>query len=742
MIPYLSGLLLVAWLPRLAWLPVLLLLLLPLMRRCRWQRGVFLFVAASLYAAFWGSWQLGHRLPEHHVRSDVEMRLQIDSLVQQQGRRQVFTATLVAADDAPAVFSRLRRLRLSYYDSEPLLQAGDRLQAQVRLFPPRGLSNPAAFDRERRYLSEGLDARGYIRTLHAQTPAGWSLASLRQTLHNHIDTTFSPAVAATLNALVLGDRTGLESVQWRLLSETGTAHLLVVSGLHVALVAGLGVVLARCVCLPLLLVGVSALVVRRIGLLLAFGAAAAYALIAGFGLPVQRALIMVAAFLAGEWWLHPLSSWQRWRLALLLVTLAQPLAVVEPGAWLSFTAVALLIWLAGIKRRGVLRAADWWRIQLQLFIGMLPLTALLFNQAGWLAPLVNALALPLVSLFVICLPLLLPLALSETLPALNRITELGIEGFWGALAAAREQLGLYLPLVAPTAAGLLFGGIAALWWLLPLPLRWRWLALILLWPLWVTVPEPPVGRFRAWVMDVGQGLAVLVETENRSLLYDTGPGYSGGGSVFPYAIAPLLRAHNRQRIDYVVISHDDSDHSGGLRALKQQVAIGTLVAGQPERVTDMRSVACSEAGSLDLDSVTVRLLQVPGARSDNERSCVLLLQGRYCTLLLPGDLGFAGERVLAEADLPTVDWLLAGHHGSASATSQAWLERLQPQQVIFSRGRFNRFGHPAAEVLQRVEAINAQSRDTALEGALLLEDRPGCPATGEREAKRRYWTAG
>lgn len=453
---------------------------------------------------------------------------------------------------------------------------------------------------------------------------------------------------------------------------------------------------------------------------------------------------MVAAFLAGEWLLTPISGWQRWRLALLLVTLLQPLAVVEAGAWLSFAAVALLLWLAGIRRTGALKLSSWWQIQLQLFVGMLPLTALLFNQAGWLAPLVNAVALPLVSLFVSLLPLLLPLSLSGGAPALlNEAMVQAVQGFWWALAMAREQLGLYLPLATPTPMALLLGVMATLWWLLPLPLRWRWLSLVLMIPLLSGAPvTPPAGQFRAWVMDVGQGLAVLVETERSSLLYDTGPGFSGGGSVFPYAIAPLLRAQNHRHIDYVVISHDDSDHSGGLAALREQVAIGTLIAGQPEALLDSDVLACAQLESLQLDGVELRFFQAQAVQGDNERSCVLRIQGRHCSLLLPGDLGFPGERLLAAQVLPKVSWLLAGHHGSASATSQSWLEQLQPEQVIFSRGRFNRFGHPAPEVLQRVEAIQARPRDTALEGALLLEDRPGCPVSGQRLTKRRYWTAG
>lgn len=743
MIPYLSGLLLVAWLPRLSWLPLVLLSLLPLMRLCRWRLALFILVAAALHAGLWGGWQLSHRLPDQRVRTDLRMQLQIDSLVQRQGRRQSFTVRVIDSTASAAALKRLRRLKLSLYASDPLLQPGDRLDALVRLFPPRGLSNPAAFDRERRYLSEGIDARGYIRRLYGQTRGGLSLAGLRGGLKRAIDGAFSPPVAATLNALVLGDRSGLGQPQWRLLSETGTAHLLVVSGLHVALVAGIGLLLGRLLCMPLLFWGLSPLKVRRLTLLLALTLASGYALLAGFALPVQRALIMVAVFLAGEWWLHPISGWQRWRLALVLVTLMQPLAVVEAGAWLSFGAVALLLWLARIRLPRARGVKQWWRIQLQLFVGMLPITALLFNQAGFLAPLVNAIALPLVSLLVTLLPLLLPLSLSDALPLVAGALEWSINGFWSLLTTLRQSLGLYLPLAEPSLMAIFLAVIAVAWWLQPLPLRWRWLSALLLLPLFVdSRPLPPEGHFQARVFDVGQGLAVLLETAHSRVLYDTGPGFHDGGSVFPWAIDPLLRAHNIRQLDLVVISHDDSDHSGGLPALLERHEVDTLIAGQVEPL-DMPGVqSCTERPLLELDGVRLSFYQAQGVQGDNENSCVLLVEGQHCSLLLPGDLGFAGERALADQPLPRVDWLLAGHHGSATATSAPWLQRLQPEQLIFSRGRFNRFGHPADEVVERARAAGARIRDTALEGSLLLEDRPGCPASAWRTAKRRYWTAG
>ncbi|MBV1789200.1 DNA internalization-related competence protein ComEC/Rec2 [Marinobacterium sp. D7] len=744
MIVFISGLLAVAWLPSLHYTPLLVAFALPFMLRRRLRQSILLFSLGVAYAAIWGGWQLSHRLPDRFARADVDLVGVIDELPRLQGRRQSFTLRIISIDSEEAGLLRLRRLSLSHYDAKEVLKAGDRIAARVRLFPPRGLSNPHAFDSERRFLVESIDARGYVRSLESKARSGFTLPGVRQQLADRLDHHFEPRVSVTLRALVLGDRSGLDPDGWKLLSETGTAHLLVVSGVHIAVMAGLGLMLARCLGLLLLWGGGDSRTVRMAGLLFALLLACTYALIAGMGLPVQRALIMVAVFIGAEWWLRPVTAWQRWRTALLGVSLLQPLAVIEPGAWLSFGAVALLIWISqlGIGSGG--RLGQWWSVQGRLFIGMMPLSALLFQQLGFLAPVVNFVALPAVSLLIMTLPLLLPLVFLGALwPA--DLLSWAVETFWQGIALSRAELGLYLALPRTEPFVLLLAVAAVLWWLFPLPLKWRWLSICMLFPLLsIEVERPPEGGFEARMFDVGQGLAVLIETAEGAIIYDTGPGYPGGGSAFNYAVAPLLKARGLSGLEQVVISHGDSDHSGGFAALQKGYRYRELVLGQPldgvKNWTD-----CARQPGIELGGVRFRYLQASAGvlGNDNAYSCVLVVESRRCVLVIPGDLEIEGERDLVRRyRLPGADWLVAGHHGSRTSTSTEWLDALQPKEVLFSRGLFNRFGHPAADVVERVREAGAVIHDTAREGALRLEAGEECRTSAWRQRKKRYWTAG
>lgn len=744
MIAYVVGLLLVAWLPDLLYTPCILACALLVARHRRYRRSALLFGLGALLASSWGIWQLGHRLPDRFARTDIHLAGVVEQLPRQQGRRQTFLLRIRSVDSNEAELQRLRRLRLSLYDKDRVLRAGDRIEAVVRLFPARGLQNPHAFDTERRYLTESIDARGYVRTLERVDGAGPSVSSIRQRIADSIDRHFDTETAVTLKALTLGERSGIGRERWTLLSETGTAHLLVVSGVHVAVMAGLGLMLARGLGFPLMLLGANAVWVRRSGLLLALSLASAYALLAGMGLPVQRALIMVAVFIAGEWWLRPVTAWERWRLALIGVTLLQPLAIIEPGAWLSFGAVALLIWISQQGSARGNRLIQWWRIQGQLFIGMMPLSSLLFNQLGFLAPLVNFVALPAVSLLVVLLPLLLPLSLLGVEWAADSIGW-SVDLFWRGIGMARENLGLYLALPQAGLFALFLAVLAAFWWLLPIPARWRWLSACMLMPLLSSRFDPPrEGEFVATLFDVGQGMSVLIETAEGRVLYDTGPGYPGGSSVFDYAISPALRARNLKNLEQVVVSHDDSDHSGGLPALLDSYGVETLVVGQPVSGAGS-AMNCARQPDMNLGGVRFRYLQASPEllRNDNSHSCVLIVESAACVLVIPGDLEIAGELdLLRRVELPEAHWLVAGHHGSKTSTSEDWLNTLRPKVVLFSRGRFNRFGHPAQAVIDRVERQGALIRDTAMDGALILEAGKECRTTAWRDRKKRYWTAG
>ncbi|PSL15147.1 competence protein ComEC [Marinobacterium halophilum] len=744
MIAYLFGIVCVALLPDLYWAGWCLLILLSGALYKRIRKPLLLCAVGVLLATVYGGWQLSYRftLPPQ----DVNMEAEIVTLPHlQDGRYRLLLKPLVVDSDQPQL-QRLRLLRVSYYGTDHDFAEGDRLRVVVRVSPPRGLSNPAAFDLERFYLSRGIDARGYIKQVLSRVPAQGELRYLRQSLADYLQSSFEPVAAATLRALLLGDRSQLTGEQWDVLRMTGTAHLFVVSGLHVAVVAAMGWCVGRGLMLPGLLLGFSARWVRFVPVLCALAIAGAYAGLSGWGVPVQRAWLMLAIFVLGGWFLQPLTGWQRWRVALVVVISLQPLAVLEAGTWLSFGAVALILWLFQVRDDGPaarLPVHVWLRLQGVLFFGMLPLMAASFNQMSLVSVPVNLIAVPVVTLLVWSLPLLLVSSLFS--PLVAQVLESGIGLLWQLLSWCAEVPGLYVEVAAPSTITLMLASVAIALLLLPMPMLYRMLVLPLLIPLLsVRGPVPESGDFNAWMFDVGQGQAVLIETAEGAVLYDTGPGYSSGGSAFAFAVEPWLRARGIKRLEYLVLSHGDADHSGGYPAVIDTLAIGRVYAGEPEQAPG--AIQC-RAQRWHLGGVAFGFLPVFDVTAEptaNNRSCVLHVVNDNCSLLLTGDLDVSGEyRLLSGGFQEPLTWLVAGHHGSRDSTTAAILDLLQPAQVLISAGRYNRFGHPHEQVLARLSHRQIPWVLTAETGAVeMVADAGQCRINRYREQEKRYWTAG
>lgn len=748
MIAYIGGIVTVAFLPSLSylWLP---LLTVPFIG-CRHLRPAILYyLFGVVIAAVWGAWQLHHRLPSSPNAEDVRIDGRVDSLVQHHNDRQVFTLHIDSMALGRPEYQRIRRIRLTHYHSEERFGYGDRVVALVRLSGPRGLYNPAARDTERFYLASGLDGRGYIRQLVLHQPArSLSVGRLRQQTKRWLEDHFEPRAAATLSALVIGDRTELSDQQWEWLRRTGTAHLLVVSGLHIAVMATLGWLLGRILAAPLLQYG-SSRCGRLLPMATAMLSATAYAAMAGWELPVQRAWLMLMIFLAGNWQLLNLSGWQRLKVALLVIVTLQPLAVLEPGLWLSFVAVALILWQLQHRHEPDVDSywhqipLQWWRLQLGLFVGMSLVLVTNFNQLSPLGILINLIAVPWLSLTVWLLPGVMLLALYW--PFAASALEWNLDQIWRLLQWSADAPGLVVQVGQPEPALLTLALAGVLVMLLPLPVRMRGVGLILCMPM-VMAPSgrPPVSEFRAWVFDVGQGQAILIETATDRLLYDTGPGFRDGRSAFPYTVEPYLRSQAVSTLERVVVSHGDMDHSGGLSALKTRYGVGRWLGGEPLQDIDTGSCHTGHWKSGDVSFTLLEPFSSTQALDSNDRSCVLRIDNGVCSLLLTGDLSQGGEyRLLSAGKIEPVTWLVAGHHGSRDSTTGALLDYAAPVHVLVSAGYGNRFGHPHADVIERIESREIPWSSTALHGALLLQaGRQDCSITTYRALKKRYWTAG
>ena len=750
MIIYLAGLLSVAFAPTLKSV-FCAVLLLPILLLARYRFHIVLYLLGIAVAACYGAWQIHHRLPLSLDRQDIVMTGYVVSLPEVNDQRARFIFKIDQVESSNDQIKRLRRIRLNAYRFDKELnisniRSGDFIRINVRLRSPHFLQNPDAFDLERHFLGSGWDASGTLREVIEHYPEQQKFYAIRDKIRAFLTTQFLGSNAEwLLPAIILGDRTAMNDDTWRVLQKTGTAHLLVVSGLHIAVMSGSGFIVGRLLLSGMIILGFRSPYLRIIPLMLAFILATIYAFVAGFNLPVQRAWLMVSVFLLGELSLFHVTAWQRWRLSLLLVMSLNPLAMIEPGAWMSFVAVAVLLLMTDayrvVKQQGWITLA---RAQWMIFVGLMPVMAMVFQQFGILAPFINLLAIPLFSVFVMALPLMASLLLLDV-SWIHAFLHQVLDISWLFLSHAADIDWATVSLIKPTL--LLIVVTLPLWLLLliPLPFKWKWIGFLFFIPLLIPRETPlKNGDFRAIVFDVGQGLAVIIETSDQLLMYDTGPGYPGGGSAWGFAIAPWFKVRNQLQLSRLVISHNDLDHSGGLSALQKQLEVLSKDSGSTELIQQGFNTCHSQA-QWNYNHINFRYLtHTPSlSASENERSCILEVRSDVCSLLLTGDAGHANEYdLIRNGQIQSIDWLVAGHHGSASSSSKAFIDYVDPNAVIYTAGYKNRYGHPATEVVQRFRQQGADQYNTATDGAVFLEAINGqCKVSTQRQRKRRYWTS-
>lgn len=709
--------------------------------------------ACCLLGACWFGWRadlaLAQRLPPELEGVDIMVELRVLDLPDADNDVVRLDGWIHGAELEGRALPLRGRVRLSWFGSTAAPTACSRWRLPLRLKRPRGGSNPGGLDFERHALQQGLVATGYVREVPASQrlqDVPWCVDRWRERIAAALTEQLGEGtVAHLLRALAVGDQRGISESEWQVLRATGVGHLIAISGLHVSLLGLAGAWLARLLWRrrPLWTLRWPAVVLEMPA---ALAGASLYAALAGFGVATARTWLMIVALSLARLLRRHLSLAQGLTLALAAVLAVDPLALLSAGFWLSYAGVALLAY--ALERRA---PQPWWRellrVQAAMSIGLLPATVALFGQCALVGPLANLVAVPWISLVVVPLTLagalLAPLWPALAFPFVHSAA-VAMELQWRLLQwLAQWPLAQWHFAESGSAAALL-GGVAVLWLLLPRGWPLRGLGVLLLLPLlWPRTAALRAGEFELTLLDVGQGLAVLVRTQRHSLLYDSAAKLRSGFDLGEAVVVPAAQALGVRELDLFVLSHADLDHAGGAAAVIRELRPRSVVAGDAA-LPAPAALACRAGQRWHWDGVDIAVLHPPpdSPLQGNDASCVVLLQSGQGRLLLSGDIGAAVEAAVAAAAGPAPLVLLAPHHGSKTSSSTALLDALEVQLALVSAGHRNRFGHPHATVLQRYRERGIAVLQTADSGCIQLlfsaDTGPQAPRRC-RPARRRYW---
>ncbi len=721
--------------------------------RWSWARWCAVAVAGFAWAWWHAGAELADRLAPHLQGRDLVVTGRIASVPDERAGRVRF---VLAADPGQSLPRRIRLGWYGWYDDTTGAQprAAERWRLTVRLRRPRGLSNPGSFDYEGWLFRQGIGATGYVlqRGVAERLDDGhghYPILRLRAGLNRRIATALGhEETRGIIAGLAVGLRGAITPHQWQVFAASGTSHLMAISGLHIALVASLAFGALRY--LWGLVPGLS----RRVaacdaGCVAAALAAIGYATLAGFSVPTQRALVMSAIVLGALWRRRCLSPGRALALALAAVLLMDPLAPLSRGFWLSFTAVGVILWgtWGRLGARGRLRR--FLRVQAVVFIGLVPLT-LAGGQVSLVAPVVNLVMIPLFGLVVIP-AVLVGVVLAGVTPAgaqaAWQLAARVVEAVWPPLEAAAMAGSVPGLVMAPPLWTVLLASLAVLLLTAPRGLPGRWTGAVLLLPLlgWrPAAPEP--GGFHLALLDVGQGLAAVVQTRSHVLVYDTGPSFASGANAGDLVVLPFLRHRGHQRVDRLVLSHHDTDHRGGARAVLEAYPGTKVLASSPGEFPDWHAEPCRAGTRWRWDGVEFEILHPDVGREwgRNDGSCVLRVVGAGGSLLLTGDIEAPAEAVLLQGGVPlAADIVVVPHHGSSTSSSAGFIAATNPVHALVAAGHDNRWGFPRPEVLARWRRHGAQVFTTGEAGAIHIDCPPWGlrPPVRYRNLARHYWTA-
>jgi len=734
-----------------------------------------LFIVLSLGCGyFWAAgsayWRLADTLPKACEGKDVKVVGVISNLPQYGSSKVGFRLDVEQILTPEAHVPR--HVSLSWYldrtqiksSSLPILNAGERWQVTVRLKRPHSYVNPHGFDYEAWALERNIRAVGYVRPVldnhrldvRVNSPKYW-IAAQRQQIQQRFKLALNEQLyAGMLMTLATGDQRVIPTDQWQVLTRTGTNHLMAISGLHITLISSMvyfliSIVWRRSTHLLMLLP------VHRAAVIAGFLVALAYAMLSGFAIPAQRAFFMLTVMAVALWYGRITSPSLILAWALFLVVLIDPWSVLSVGFWLSFGAIGIVMLVTVGRIGGMHWLSGWLRVQWAITLGLVPILLVLFQQVSLVSPVANAVAIPLISLFVVPLTLLALIPFCEfLLPLAHGILSIVIEFLQLLNILPQPVWQQHMPPFWTIAVG----AIGVIWMLLPgsLGLNFfsgfpaRWLGIVALLPLFLILPpRPSEGALWLTVLDVGQGLAVVAQTKNHTLLFDSGPAYAETDSGERIVI-PFLRSQGVEQLDRMIVSHADSDHSGGALSVINTLSVKSLLSSlddnHPILQIAIQSEKCVRGQSWQWDGVTFEILH-PTAdfylnprHQTNNRSCVLKITTATGSVLIPADITRIVENLLLETEPEKLSStvLIAPHHGSLTSSSEGFVKQVNPTATVFTVGYRNPFGHPRNTVVNRYRELGSAVLRSDWHGAILFRFEPEKNFVGGwRQMRPRYW---
>jgi competence protein ComEC len=645
-------------------------------------------------------------------------------------------------------------VKLSWFNDAPSLVAGDHWQLAIKLKRIHGFADPGAFDYEEYALSHGIRAQGYVRSeaenklLTSSLSEHW-LNRVRQHIEKSIQISLPHSdYAAMIVALSVGIKTGIQANQWQVLQKTGTNHLMVIAGLHVGMLSGLfffmvGFLWRRSARLPLLIP------TPQVATLGALFIALTYSALAGFSIPTQRALVMIAVFMFSTLFQRNIALGLAWCLALFIVLVLDPFATMEVGFWLSFAAVGTILY--GMSGR--LFADNWWwkwgRIQWIISMGIIPFTLLLFQNASIISPIANSISIPIVGFIVVPLSLLGSFVSFISLPAASVIWHIAVfvlAGVWWILKTLAALPASSWQQAVTTTWSLVAAvfGVALL--LAPRGFPARWVGIIFCLPILIFKPASPAfGTAKLTLLDVGQGLASVIQTQHHTLVFDTGARFSPDFDLGQAIVVPFLRTQGIGTVDKMVISHGDNDHIGGAESVIQFMHVLEIDTSVPDKFKGLNVKTCLAGQQWEWDGVSFEFLYPDKHHLDlgNNSSCVLMITAGNEHILMTGDIEKPAEVYLVDHDkrLLKANVLIAPHHGSRTSSTPDFLMAVHPEYVLYPMGYLNKFHFPNQDVMQRYNQIGAKSFQSDKDGAisLVIGENQAIDPLGYRESHQRFW---